>query len=63
MWIVNYGATDHVTQCSHEFVSFSHTPNNKKIATCGLQKFAPLKFCTQTDLCVYFFESNFHKSD
>ena len=31
-WVVDSGATDHMTQSSHGFVSYSPYPSNKKIA-------------------------------
>ena len=30
-WVVDFGATDHMTQSSHGFVSYSPCPSNKKI--------------------------------
>ena len=32
-WIVDSGATDHMTQSSHGFISYNPCPSNKKIAT------------------------------
>ncbi|PON35454.1 hypothetical protein PanWU01x14_336080 [Parasponia andersonii] len=32
-WVVVSGATNHMTQSSHRFVSYSPCPSNKKIAT------------------------------